>query len=299
MKFVLFLAFTLVTANGFSATEDEAFNWYSSLNNLPPSKKFLKEVERERLFRNARFHKVAALEKLSKYDPSGQIGFCFGRAMTVHLLARKMGLEDASVRKLFIIGDLRQGSEPEWRFHVTTLVKGEDGAWWAVDPIMQPPLAWGGSMKMEEWMRTVQSTWDKKKAAHFYLVDNSTIIPDLRNVPDPDKETGEKLIEVAFDPKKQSAGFSEKSIEEFKYSEVDLKSQHRFFTNSFEEGKEDRFQYLGININGQNYDYLNYFVDLLTELKKDSEERHDLGEIEIRNVPIQLYSPRVEGWFRN
>lgn len=303
--FTFVLSLTLGLSQTFAATEQEAFEWYSSLHQMEPKIQGLNEVQRERLFRNARYHKVASLEKLPEYDPSGLIGFCFGRAMTVHLLARKMGLGSASVRKLFVIGDLRSGPNPEWRFHVTTLVKGDDGEWWAVDPIMQPPLSWGGALKMHEWMEIVQRTWDKQKKAHFYMVDNSAIIPDLRVVPDPAQETGEKVIEISFNPKNAPLKFTLRQTEGRTYFESTLEAQNELFTNAFEAQEVDRFPFLSMRINGDVFDFNNYFVDLLRDLKGESVGVvNSLADLEVApasaraSTPQGLYSPNVNAWFR-
>lgn len=260
------LILLLISLVARAATEQEAHEWYRSLDLLPATKSFLTKEERQQLFRLARHHKVAALEMVAHYDPSGEIGFCFGRAMAVHLIARGMGLQSQSLRKLFVIGDLRSGSDPEWRFHVTTVVKGEDGLWYSVDPIMEPPLASGVPLKMERWIQIVQRTWDKPKKANFYFVENSTIIPDLRNVPEADKETGENVIEVSFNPNAHSE-FVSGSVAGFPYFEVSSPGQERFFTTVYEREELNRFSFLGIRINGHAYDYRNYFVDLLFDLK--------------------------------
>ncbi|MBC7465749.1 MAG: hypothetical protein H7256_07140 [Bdellovibrio sp.] len=81
-----------------------------------------------------------------KYDPKGEIGFCFGRAMAGHLEALSMGIEKDSIRKAFVAGTMeRQGEGITWQFHVATIVKGTKGSWWVIDPIFNHV------MKLEEW----------------------------------------------------------------------------------------------------------------------------------------------------
>ena len=77
---------------------------------------------------------VSRLERLDEYDPSGAIGFCYGRAMSAQLMASRLGLETKSIRKLFIVGDLRSNpAKRDWRFHVTTIVRNDRGEWIALD----------------------------------------------------------------------------------------------------------------------------------------------------------------------
>ena len=63
--------------------------------------KSLTAFQRQQLWTAAFRHPVAGLDdekKLAKYYPQGFIGFCFGRAMAAHLLARQLGLAEDSVR---------------------------------------------------------------------------------------------------------------------------------------------------------------------------------------------------------
>lgn len=265
VRFVISLLFFAQIA--LSATQAEVEKMYLKVDQSPVITQTLSKDMRAKLFKLARFHKVASLEAVEKYDPTGEIGFCFGRAMTVNLIARKMGLDSNSIRKLFVIGDLRQGENPEWRFHVTTLVKGDDSKWYAIDPIMQWPLAPGGPILMENWMEIVQKTWDKDKRAQFYLTGAATVLPDLREVPDPDKEEGKHVIELKFEPKKHQ-GFESSKIGGFEFSNLSAKAQDDFFTGAYEAKEDDRFSYLGMRINGKMYDFRHYFEDLLEDLSK-------------------------------
>jgi len=121
--------------------------------------------------------------------------------MAVHLLARKSGLAEESVRKLFVIGDLRSGPDPEWRFHVATVVLEESGGWYAVDPIMPGP------MPLPDWIGRMSGDYDRRGEARFYLTGASVIIPDLSVVAESrEAESGDRVIELAFDPSAH-AGF--------------------------------------------------------------------------------------------
>lgn len=283
------------------ATEMEVSAQYASFQTLPSLTKTLLPQQRADLFRRTRNHPVAALEVVWKYDPSEEIGFCFGRAMTAHLLARKLGLDAGAIKKLFIVGDLRQGPEPEWRFHVTTLVRGEDQEWYAIDPIMEPPLAVGGPILVEQWMEIVQKTWDKENAAQFYLVDPQTILPDLRDVPSPAEELGTHLIEIKFKPASKT-GFTKKRFGSFPIWDVSEEAQRQFFATVNSE-TENRFRFLGLTVNDQYYDYRHYFEDLLKNLAGDFGKESPRTQTAFQGKQSlgsskNLHSPRVKNWFR-
>jgi hypothetical protein len=205
-------------------------------------------------------HPIAGLDdegKLKKYDPDGIIGFCFGRAMTAHLLARELGLKPDRIKKLFVIGDLRSGETPEWRFHVTTLVMGSDNRWHAVDPIM------GGPMSADEWIAAVHKGWDPEKKAKFYLTDADAVIPDITEVPDLPKEKAAKIIELAFDPEGKP-GFTRWSGSAETVYEVDPERRDIHLRSA--GASRNGFDFLSVAVNNMLISYNGYFPDLLSEL---------------------------------
>lgn len=227
---------------------------------------------RNYLFRAIRYNRVARLESLPRYDPDGELGFCFGRAMGTHLIARHMGLAPDAIGKMFIIGDLKSGDVTEWRFHVTTVVTGEDGVLYAIDPIMSGPLS------AREWIERVREIWDRKGEAKVYLTPASAILPDVRVFPDPKNEKGENIIELSFDPTGKP-GFSKVPSLGSRTYRLSASATIRYFIDAKEEPK-DRFDFSGISINGKRYDYNNYFLDLLAD---------------IRSAPREIFLPaRVE-----
>lgn len=207
------------------------------------------------LFHLTNTNKVAGLEYVYKYDPTEALGFCFGRSMAAHLIALKMGLSENNIKKLFVIGDLRSGLNPEWRFHVTTLVKGDDNDWYAIDPVMYRPL------RMDGWLRNLQRIWDRNKKATFYITPPDAIMPDLSIVPDIEKETGENIIELSFDPLNKP-GFDKKNISGniAKVFEISEEANYKYFSDTGE--RENRFNFTHITVNGASLDYHNYFADL-------------------------------------
>ncbi|GEM_PF-3520457 len=220
----------------------------------------LAAAQRQQLWEAVFRHPVAGLDdgkKLKKYDPQGFIGFCFGRSMAAHLLARQRGLADDSVRQLFVIGDLREGADPHWRFHVTALVKGEDGAWYAIDPIMEGP------MTVTAWMAAVRKTWDRNRKARLYMTPASTVLPDVTVVPEPGHETGARVIELSFDPAGK-AGFSPLAGLGDEVFVVSAEATPKYFKTT--DAKAGAFDFESIPVNDMRVSYNGYFVDLLRDI---------------------------------
>lgn len=244
-----------ISSGSQSATSAEVLEKYGRIVDASPATKlYLGKNELLSLFRSVVNDQVASLDMLDKYDPSGAIGFCFGRAMAVQLLARKMGLANESIKKLFIVGDLRSEADPEWRFHVTALVKGPRDTWFAIDPVFEKPLS------ALAWIKTARDTWDKKGIAKLYFTGPSSVFPDLRAVPSPEEEKREHLIELSFDPENK-AGFSAKpEFGPLAYSLSD-DSEAGYFSQV--SGTAAGFDFLSVTSNGTTVPYNNYFADLM------------------------------------
>ena len=93
----------------------------------------------ENLFKLVNEHPVASMELKSKYDPTTIIGFCFGRAMSVHLEALRAGLAKENIRKVWVVGPMRNDNII-WKHHVATMVRGTDKNWYVIDPEYTKPL---------------------------------------------------------------------------------------------------------------------------------------------------------------
>lgn len=99
----------------------------------------LNKKELRKLLNYAIHHPVAGVEALKKYDPNGSIGFCFGRALFIHLELLRRGVAKESIKKVFVVGEMLEvdpttEKKTVWQFHVATAVKGTDGQWWVIDP---------------------------------------------------------------------------------------------------------------------------------------------------------------------
>ncbi len=265
-SFILSLALIIGFSHPVRAWADEEatlFNQYSSIVEGAEEKDGLTADERKQLFVTASQNPVANLDVVTKYDPQGIIGFCFGRATTVHLTARKMGLKQSSIRKLFIIGDLRSNpARPEWRFHVTTLVKGTDRKWHAVDPIMTPPLASGTDLPVAKWIEIVKKTWDYKNNSILYITSAEAAVPDIRV--DSEGPTGEHIIELAFDPNEQDGFKAVKLGGKYDAFQPNAEQEATHFLQPSAEATDNRFEFLKIDVPGLGaVSYNKYFVELL------------------------------------
>ena len=161
---------------------------------------------------------------------------------------------------------MRSGDQPEWRFHVTTLVKGPNGRWLAFDPII------GKVTTAEGWMDIVQKTWDKNKKAIFYLVDGKAVLPNITEfVGDLSRETGHNINDLSFDPTKHQ-GFSRYngfSIDLPVYTLDRANLLDRFFTE-LKDDRESPFNPIEVNAGGEIISYNNFFLDLFDSLNQEA-----------------------------
>jgi len=274
-KFIRSILLVLTVATTANA---DIRDWFFEVQDAPETqtKMALNSRERQELFNYVVHHKVAATtpENEKKYDPEGKIGYCYGRAMAVHLRARRMGLKPDSIRKLFIVGDLRQSEKPEWRFHVTTLIKGTEGGWYAVDPILKRPFFKGTALPMKQWVETVRKIWAGPRVSHLYRVSAVAVLPDIRIFPWPEKETGEKLIELKFKPRGHE-GFLESKEEGITYFDLSAEAEESYFLAAKEKVVQDQFDFTrlvmdelsGDGVIHDDFFYNNYFHDLIDDIR--------------------------------
>lgn len=110
----------------------------------------MSQAQIQALYDEASTDKVADYAKVKKYDPTGGIGFCFGRAMNAHLYALRAGLAKESIRKIWAVGTMKY-DRIFWRYHVTTIVRRTDGNWMAIDPEYNKPIT------IREWFKVVKA----------------------------------------------------------------------------------------------------------------------------------------------
>lgn len=303
--YAVFFAVLLTATQAFGRLpgQAEALQTYLELSQKSPlTKDALTLEERNTLWKDTADHKIAKLSMVSHYDLKGDIGFCFGRAMTAHLLARKAGLKPEAIRKLFIIGDLRSGDVPEWRFHVTTLVKGDDGVFHAIDPLLRPPLGQSTSVTVPEWMDKIQGKWDKNKKARLYFVDAENVIPDMSRFGKTlEDETKERIIELSFDPIGK-VGFTPFDLLASLTHELDATAQAQHYMRGEEATAEDSFNFLklvmtvhiGPETKLREFDFNGYFLDLLEDLSGNAAESPaPVVERRLNVKPLGLGSIRI------
>lgn len=97
------------------------------------------------------------------YDPQGNIGFCFGRAMYLHIQLLRHGVAKDSIKKIFAIGPMFEGGI-NWQFHVATMVKDKNSNdWWVLDSNLPRPFA------AEKWIAYYQKFRVDQKSRFFGL----------------------------------------------------------------------------------------------------------------------------------
>ncbi|MHC9542291.1 MAG: hypothetical protein AB9903_22510 [Vulcanimicrobiota bacterium] len=236
----------------------------------PPRFDSLTAEKRQFLFDAVANHEVAGIKMLKKYDPEGIMGFCYGRAMASHLIACRMGLTPGSIRKIFMVGVLNYCCGKEWRFHVSTIVKGDDRRWYAIDPTRGLRLN-----TVDGWVGTIGNSWEQEKKVKLYLTSTSAITPDISVYPDPEWETGDRIIELSFDPAKK-AGFTLCDDMGLSFYRPDKGSQYRYFlcTGS---SSDARFDFRKAVKNGRIYSFNGYFEDLLDSIRKAPDSLFEPG----------------------
>lgn len=116
----------------------------------------------EAVYRDLTQNAVAKEQNAANYDPNGDLGFCFGRAMWVHHLLRKRQIAQGDIAKLFVVGKLSY-RDLMWDFHVTTLVRAQDKTWWAIDSLYDKPLP------AVEWMQRAQKLGANQKRPELFF----------------------------------------------------------------------------------------------------------------------------------
>jgi hypothetical protein len=110
------------------------------------------------------YKKVAGNEQVKKTLCGGRSkggyagsedGFCFARAMAVHLKALQSGANNGNIRKIWVVGDLRSKSGEDFWYHAATAVRSDTGEWYVIDHNLNRP------MSLDEWHKEMQ-WWNRK-----------------------------------------------------------------------------------------------------------------------------------------
>ncbi len=130
----------------------------------------ISDKEAHYIYRLVNQNPVSSLDLYNKYNPIGaDVGFCWGRAMTVQLEAIARKIAPDSIKKVFAVGDLNSGNT-NWRYHVTTIIKGKDRTWWAIDPIM------GREITLDEWTSKM-NVYNKTGNMRFFITEGDRYGP--------------------------------------------------------------------------------------------------------------------------
>ncbi|MBP9681009.1 MAG: hypothetical protein KBD76_06365 [Bacteriovorax sp.] len=96
----------------------------------------------------------------SAYDPNGNEGYCFGRAIIGHVEAIAHGLDPRAVKKIWTVGNWSH-----YPFHVAILLKGKEG-WYAID------RAYLGVVSAQEWIeRSIPSEISGDRPNMIFVTD--------------------------------------------------------------------------------------------------------------------------------
>lgn len=128
---------------------------------------------------------VANLESAQAYDQGGQVGYCFGRALLVHLFLLQAGVPQDDIVKVFNLGELMVQKQL-WRFHVAVMVRDSQHGFLVIDPLQDKPLPY------REWV-AINAAYDIKgrfSRARFYAADPRKFLPafggyDVKQLEDP------------------------------------------------------------------------------------------------------------------
>lgn len=104
------------------------------------------------------YHEMKTTPAVSNSDQYGDLGFCFFRALVVHAEALRRGVDPQSIRKIWAVGDMG-----EWAFHVSTIIKADDGGWYAIDDDFL------GIKKVNDWMSKLTSDGKGLKDVMFFV----------------------------------------------------------------------------------------------------------------------------------
>jgi hypothetical protein len=126
----------------------------------------------QRVLKKVQANPVASIAKVPSFDPSGEVGFCFGRAMLVHYWLLKEGVSPSDLEKVFVLGELMVEGQ-FWNFHTAILLRDAEGGVLVVDPLEAHPLP------LREWTRinAAREVKGRFSRARFYVTDPRKFLP--------------------------------------------------------------------------------------------------------------------------
>ena len=189
-----FLSLPALTAEKISEANEDAFEKMQS----PPTrlhprlKNSITLAEAKEIYQQLESHPVASLSNLGRYDPQEEYGFCFGRAFTVELEANHQKIQNPSIRKIWVVGDMQAPDGSRWGWHVATMIYGGEKTWWVIDPeiyLTNPklkivtPETWFAEMKTLSKDGKLRVLWSdgRKFGATMGMVDPFSISSKFYN----------------------------------------------------------------------------------------------------------------------
>jgi hypothetical protein len=149
---------------------DEALrqSYEESLVRIPTDRQqSLSRSEVEPLFERVARNPIVRLMKQKKYDPDGDIGFCFGRKFVAYLETLILGVHKSALRNVFVVGNIGAiESKQTWKYHTALMVKATEGGWWVIDPLL------GRVVTLEEWYQRNNAN-DLKGDLRLYITNAS------------------------------------------------------------------------------------------------------------------------------
>lgn len=133
----------------------------------PSTVKAIDRTQADALYRKLVENPVATLANIKKYDPDGQRGLCYGRAVAAQLTAQvDFKIDRDALSKVWFLGDLSSPDGGKWQYHVATMVRstGPEG-YWVIDPIVGRPLP------VKDWHQHLQQRYDRKKTGLLFATD--------------------------------------------------------------------------------------------------------------------------------
>lgn len=116
---------------------------------------------------------IVTSERTKYEQPDTAIGYCFGRAMFVHLYALRNHLKKGQIRKVWAVGSMKT-SYHDWAFHVATMVQdGATGEWRIVDSFMKGPVS------PRTWFNVFKAQNEKDRDLRIYVTPAEKFTPDL------------------------------------------------------------------------------------------------------------------------
>jgi hypothetical protein len=138
--------------------------------------KFLHTADAAEALRTVEANPVVSLYSYNKYDPRNEgIGFCFGRAMFIHLELLQRGLDRRAVQKAFVVGHMQTPDGGQWGWHVTTIAQSKNAQgkeiWLAIDPIV------GRVIEVSEWYKLMRDSYSTDKKLKLYITHGTRFGP--------------------------------------------------------------------------------------------------------------------------